>query len=117
MASKQELVSLIKDWIGCDNKLKQLQKTAKEIRVEKKALTEHLVNVMKDNEIDCFDINDGKLVYKQNKVKTPLSKKHLLSALMNYYKDDPQSAEEVSNFIMESREEKVKESIQRKVVK
>ena len=72
---------------------------------------------MKSKEIDCFDINDGKLVYKQNKVKTPLSKKHLLSALMNYYKDDPKAAEEVSNFIMESREEKVKESIQRKVVK
>ncbi len=117
MASKQELVSLIKEWIGCDNKLKQLQKTAKEIRQEKKALTESLVNVMKNNEIDCFDINDGKLVYKQNKVKTPLSKKHLLSALMNYYKDDPKAAEEVSNFIMESREEKVKESIQRKIVK
>ena len=117
MASKQELVSLIKEWIGCDNKLKQLQKTAKDIRLEKKALTESLVNVMKSNEIDCFDINDGKLVYKQNKIKTPLSKKHLLSALMNYYKDDPKAAEEVSNFIMESREEKVKESIQRKVVK
>ena len=40
---------------------------------------------MKSNEIDCFDINDGKLVYTQNKVKTPLSKKHLMSALMNYY--------------------------------
>ena len=117
MASKQELVALIKEWIGCDNKLKQLQKTAKEIRQEKKALTESLVDVMKSNEIDCFDINDGKLVYKQNKEKTPLSKKHLLSALMNYYKDDPKAAEEVSNFIMESREEKVKESIQRKVVK
>ena len=72
---------------------------------------------MKDNEIDCFDINDGKLVYTQNKVKTPLSKKHLMSALMNYYKDDAKSAEEVSNFIMESREEKVKESIRRKINK
>ena len=48
MASKQELVALIKEWISCDNKLKQLQKTAKEIRNEKKALTESLVGVMKD---------------------------------------------------------------------
>ena len=117
MASKQELVNIIKEWISCDNKLKQLQKAAKDIRVEKKELTESLVTVMKDHEIDCFDINDGKLVYTQNKVKTPLSKKHLMSALMNYYKDDPKLAEDVSNFIMESREEKVKESIRRKIVK
>ena len=40
-----------------------------------------------------------------------------MSALMNYYKDDPKVAEEVSNFVMESREEKVKESIRRKIVK
>jgi len=117
MESKQELVGLIKEWISCDNKIKQCQKTAKELREEKKSLTETLVTVMKSNEIDCFDINDGKLVYTQNKVKTPLSKKHLMSALMNYYKDDPKSAEEVSNFIMESREEKVKESIRRKINK
>ena len=117
MESKQELVGLIKEWISCDNKIKQCQKTAKELREKKKSLTETLVTVMKSNEIDCFDINDGKLVYTQNKVKTPLSKKHLMSALMNYYKDDPKSAEEVSNFIMESREEKVKESIRRKINK
>ena len=86
MSSKEELIALIKEWIACDNKLKQLQKSAKEIRIEKKKLTESLVNVMKDNEIDCFDINDGKLVYKQNKVKTPLSKKHLMTALLTYYK-------------------------------
>ena len=116
MESKQELVELIKEWISCDNKIKELQKVAKEIRLEKKTLTETLVSVMKDNEIDCFDINDGKLVYSKNKVKTPLSKKHLMSALMNYYKDDPKAAEEVSNFIMESREEKIKESIRRKIV-
>ena len=67
MASKQELVSLIKEWISCDNKIKQIQKIAKETRAEKKILTETLVSVMKDNEIDCFDINNGKLVYKQNK--------------------------------------------------
>ena len=72
---------------------------------------------MKTNEIDCFDINDGKIVYTQNKVKTPLSKKHLMAALLDYYKNDPKSAEDVSNFIMDSREEKVKESIRRKINK
>ena len=35
----------------------------KEKRKEKKAYTESLVNIMRDNEIDCFDIQDGKLLY------------------------------------------------------
>ena len=117
MESKQELVGLIKEWISCDNKIKQLQKAAKDYRSEKKILTETLVSVMKNNEIDCFDINDGKLVYSKNKIKTPLSKKHLMSAFMRYYKDEPKMAEEISNFIMDSREEKVKESIKRKISK
>jgi len=114
MASKQELVTLIKEWISCDNKIKQIQKIAKETRAEKKILTDTLVSVMKDNEIDCFDINNGKLVYKQNKTKKPLSKKHLLASLLTYFSNDPKIAEEVSNFIMESREENIKETIHRK---
>ena len=40
-----------------------------------------------------------------------------LGELWDNYKDDPKVAEEVSNFVMESREEKVKESIRRKIVK
>ena len=27
---------------------------------------------MKTNEIDCFDINDGKLIYAKSKVKKPI---------------------------------------------
>ena len=114
MASKQELINLIKQWISCENKIKQIQKLSRETRLEKKLLTESLVSVMKDNEIDCFDINNGKLVYKKNKIKKPLSKKHLVAALMAFFKDDPTVAEEVSNFVMETREENVKEFIHMK---
>ena len=117
MTSKQELINLIKEWISCDNKIKQIQKIAKETRAEKKLLTESLVTIMKENEIDCFDINDGKLVYKQNKIKKPLSKKHLVAALLAYYKDDPGIAEDVGNFIMETREENIKEVIHHKIPK
>ena len=45
------------------------QKQIKAKRVEKKELTGSLVDVMKTNEIDCFDINNGALVYtKQSEV-------------------------------------------------
>ena len=76
--NKEQLIENIKEWINIDNELKEIQKAAKERRQRKKDLTSSLVNVMKDNEIDCFDVNDGKLIYTQNKVKSNLTKKSLL---------------------------------------
>lgn len=112
---KTQLIDTIKEWISIDNELKELQKASKERRERKKELTNSLVNVMKENEIDCFDVNDGKLIYTKNKVKTSLSKKNLLLALQSYYKDDPNEGKQVTEFLLASREEKIKESIRRKV--
>jgi hypothetical protein len=72
---------------------------------------------MKTNEIDCFDINGGALVYKKNKVKKPINGKTLLAALQNYYKSDPKIAEDLTKHVMNSREEQLKETIKRKVDK
>ena len=91
------------------------QKQIKEYRTEKKALTDSLVDIMKTNEIDCFDINDGKLMFCKNKVKTPLNKKTLLESLEKYFEQMPEiNASQVGDFILENREIKVKENIRRK---
>ena len=39
---------------------------------------------MKKHEIDCFDMKEGKILYTQNKIKAPLSKKHLMGCLLQY---------------------------------
>jgi hypothetical protein len=72
---------------------------------------------MKNNSIDCFDINGGALVYKKNKIKKPINGKTLLTALQNYYKDQPKMAEDLTKHILDSREEQVKEVIKRKIDK
>jgi hypothetical protein len=72
---------------------------------------------MKKNQIDCFDINGGALVYKQNKVKKAINGKSLLAALQNYYKNDPQLAENITKHLLENREEQLKETIKRKIDK
>ena len=67
---------------------------------------------MKSNEIDCFDISDGKIVYSQNKIKAPVSKKHLLTCLSQYFeKSDPSAAQELTRYILDSREVKLKDNI------
>lgn len=114
MSAKEELVRNVKGWIEIDNEIKAGQKRLKELRKEKKEITSVLVDVMKENEIDCFDINDGKLVYKQNKQKAPLSKKHLLQSLSKYFPGNDKEVGNICSFIMDSREERIKESIERK---
>lgn len=114
--TKAQLVQYIKSWIEVDNDMRKLQKDMKTLRDNKKALTDALVNVMKSNEIDVFDINDGKLVYSKTKVKMPINKTSLFAALMQHYNDED-AAKKLSEFIMDSRQEKVKESIRRKIQK
>ena len=114
MSAKEDLIRNVRGWIEIDNEIKAGQKRLKELRQEKKQVTSVLVEVMKQNEIDCFDINDGKLVYKQNKQKAPLSKKHLLQSLSRYFPGKDNEVENICSFIMNSREEKIKESIERK---
>jgi hypothetical protein len=115
--AKEQLVSNIKEWIKIDNEIHQLKTEIKERNNKKKFLTENLVNVMKTNSIDCFDINGGALVYKKNKVKKPINGKTLLQALHNYYKNDMNIAEEITKHVMDSREEQIKETIKRKIEK
>jgi predicted nucleic acid-binding Zn-ribbon protein len=117
METKEQLVTNIKEWIKMDNEIAQLKSEIKDKNTKRKSLTENLVTVMKKNEIDCFDINGGALVYKQNKVKKAINGKSLLAALQNYYKNDTKSAEELTKHILDSREEKVKETIVRKIDK
>ena len=72
---------------------------------------------MKSNAIDCFDINGGALVYSQRKTKKPISGKYLLLQLEKYYKEQPDMAKEVTQHLLNNREENVKEDIKRKVNK
>lgn len=116
---KEDLIKNIKGWIHLDEEIKDLQRQIKEKRNEKKQNTESLVKIMRENEIDCFDLdsNGEKLIYTKQKIKKSLSKKHLMTCLMKYFKEDSVQAKEVSNFILSNREEKIKENIRRKVKK
>lgn len=117
METKEELVVNIKEWIKIDNEISALKNEVKERNNKKKLLTESLMVVMKKNEIECFDINGGALVYKKSTVKKPINGKSLMEALYKYYKNDDKTVEELTKHIMDSREEQIKETIHRKIDK
>ena len=101
---KQVLINTIKEWIAVEAKITNLAKQIKELRNSKKQLSGSLISVMENNEIDRFDINDGKLIYRKNKVKAPLNKDYLFKMLQDYFKDNPEiDSNHVSEFILENR--------------
>ncbi len=116
METKDQLVNNIKEWIKIDNEIAHFKTEIKERNNKKKALTDILVTTMKNNSIDCFDINGGSIIYKKNKVKKPINGKTLLAALQSYY-NDPKKAEDMTKHVLDSREEQLKETIKRKVDK
>jgi hypothetical protein len=116
LSTKEQLVNNIREWVKIDNEIAQLRNEIKERNIKKKTMTENLVTVMKSNNIDCFDINDGSLVYKKNIVKKPINSKTLLLSLQKYYKDQA-IAEDLTKYIMDNREEQSKETIKRKIHK
>tara|TARA_B100000513_G_scaffold177295_1_gene94504 strand:+ start:147 stop:497 length:351 start_codon:yes stop_codon:yes gene_type:complete len=114
METKDELIRNIKEWVLIDSEMRNLQSKLRELRNNKKSITTQLIDVMRDNEIDCFDIKDGQIIYSKTKVKVPLNKKTMHDLLAKYFNNDNQ-ADNLVNYIMENREEKEKESIKRKI--
>jgi phage gpG-like protein len=115
--TKEELIINIKEWIKIDSDITRLKTEVKEKTQKKKELTQSLVNIMKSNSIDCFDINGGALVYKQRKTKKTISGKYLLEQLEDYYKDQPELAKEITKKVLDNRGESIKEEIMRKIDK
>ena len=114
---KNELVNTVKDWLTIDNEIKQLQKEVKIRKQKKKNMTENLVDMMKSRDIDVMSLSKEQLIRTEKKVKAPLSKKHLLNCLLDYFKEDKETIENLGCFIMDSRPVKIKENIRRKNIK
>jgi hypothetical protein len=116
-ANKGELVQIIKDWMAVDNEIRNINKELRARKDRLKKISENLMKTMKENEIDEFDVKDGKLVYSKTNVKKAITKKSLVTILSKYYNGDISQALEMNNFIMNNREEVTRESIKRSIKK
>jgi len=115
--TKEQLVKTIKEWVKLDNEIRVIKKEEKQRKDEKKKMSENLIKIMRENEIDCFDIKDGQICYSKKSIKKPITKKVLIDILSKYYNGDLLKASEVNEFILENREETTKETIVRKMAK
>ena len=115
--AKEELIANIREWIKIDNDINKLSAEVKEKKKTMKGLNDSLINIMKSNSIDCFDINGGALVYKQKKTVKAISRKFLLQELQKYYKEQPEIASDVAKHLLDNREVTIRDEIKRKINK
>jgi len=115
--NKTQLIQIVKEWVRIDNEIRQLQKEISIRRQDKKLMNEQLMETMKTNDIDCFDLNDGKICYTKKNIKKPINNKILLDILTKYYNGDISQASEINNFINNNRIEVTKENLTRKISK
>lgn len=113
--SQDDLIENVKTWLTIDNDIKKLQKEIKEKRNHKKQLTENLVDIMNQRDIDCMNTGQGQLIKSTKRVKAPLSKKHLVNSIQKYFKDDGEKVQELCDYILDSRNVKITENIRRKM--
>jgi len=110
------LTSIVKAWVVNDNQIRALNKKMRELRQEKKAHTEKMIDVMKQYEIDNFDVKDGQIHYRTQNHREPLTQKKLLSILASHPQMNKHQANLLGQFIYDSRKTVQRDVIIRKIV-
>jgi|LauGreDrversion4_2_1035121.scaffolds.fasta_scaffold1119395_1 hypothetical protein len=116
METLDQLKQNVREWVKLDNEIRALTKETTTRKDEKKKISRRLIDVMRENKLDIFDLKDGQLMYVKKNKKKPITQKQLITLLSTYYKEDVSKAEEIHNYLMDNREEVVQESIQRKII-
>ena len=117
MTEKTRLVENVKSWLQIDTEIRQLQQEIRKRRALKKEMTDALVEIMKSQDIEIMNAGESQLIRTEKKTKSALSKKHLITSLLDFYKNDKETVAQLTNFIMNTRPEKTIENIRRKIVK
>jgi uncharacterized protein (UPF0335 family) len=115
--TKEQLKDYLRQWVRVENEISTLSAEIKKRKLIHQQLSKSLLEVMRKNEIDCFDIANGRIVYSKTKSRAPLNTGQLKSALSTYYKDDVEKANSLTEFLLASRVEKTRESIKMKIPK
>jgi hypothetical protein len=115
--TKEQLKDHLRQWVRVENEISTLSAEIKKRKLIHQQLSASLLRVMKQNEIDCFDIANGRIVYSKTKTRAPLNNGQLKYALTTYYKDDVEKANSLTEFLLASRVEKTRESIKMKIPK
>ena len=92
-------------WIELDNSIRVLQSSLRERKDAKRNLTERIVSFMTDHDIVDLATRFGRLRFKVEYVRAPLSHKAIRSRISDFYSSrDPEAAHELSGAVFGNRQ-------------
>jgi hypothetical protein len=99
---KEQLQTSVKEYLELDDQIKMLSKAARDRRKKKKELSEYILQLMEQHELTQMNLKDGKLIYAKSNNLVPLNKKHIVSSLSSYFRDE-HKATELFDYLMKNR--------------
>ena len=113
---RENLKQYIKDWVLCDNDIRDMEKNLKLKKSEKNLISLQLTRIMSNNGIDCVDIQNGaqQIIYLKKEIKKPLTKSKMKEILSKYFEGNVDQVDTLENYIFQNREVVWKENILRK---
>ena len=113
MNQKEELQSIVKEWLNIDDEISKLNSALKERKQKKQELTNYIMSFMKTNEIPFFNINNGKLIMTESKQKKPLNKDTMLKLTTTYFNNNVESANNLIKYINDNRDTYVRNRLKK----
>jgi len=98
MGDSEEIKAVIKEWIGLDDQNRELQKQQKFIREQKILLSQKILEFMRENQVDNFNLEGGgtgTLARTVRQSKPPLKRQIVRTQLLLQFADQPQRVAEV----------------------
>lgn len=115
--AKSDLIQTVKTWVQLDNKIKHLSTMLKDLRKEKKTQNEKMIDIMKENNIDNFDLKDGQIQYKKYTKREALTQKKLLQILSTHPQLQQEQVQTLNEFVFDNRKVVTEDMIVRKTHK
>ena len=94
----EEIKSIIKQWISLDDQARDLQKQQKVLNDQKVLLSQHILEFMRENQVDNFNLEGssaGTIARSVRQSKPPLKRQLVRTQLLLQFADQPQRVAEV----------------------
>jgi hypothetical protein len=94
----EEIKSIIKQWISLDDQARDLQKQQKVLKDQKVLLSQHILEFMRENQVDNFNLEGssaGTIARSVRQSKPPLKRQLVRTQLLLQFADQPQRVAEV----------------------
>tara|TARA_B100000287_G_scaffold431795_1_gene489759 strand:- start:743 stop:1123 length:381 start_codon:yes stop_codon:yes gene_type:complete len=95
----------VKEWIGIDDEIAELNKKIKELKAKKnKQLEPKITLFMRQYNISDLNTDGGKLKCNERNTKKPLSKSLIKQSLSEFFKQDEEKVETVMEHMVSKQE-------------